>query len=189
MTQDDRDAAPRPEAEEATGEQPADGAPPRDDDAPHSELEEGLAHLGRALGGLTSRLLGERITGIPVPPDRPAVSPEVDAVVEQVGSSLGRLMRATGEGLKRHPTRPLQALDEATRLSREPIETPEGVGPVTVGLRSLASGLGATAEALLDKVAPRRPAGPDTEHAAGKADDGAPTEAPAEAPAEDADEG
>ena len=160
MSQDERDAPPRPE--DAADERPADEAPPPEDDAPHSELEEGLAHLGRALGGLTSRLLGERVTGIPVPPDRPAVSPEVDAVVEQVGDSLGRLMRATGEGLRRHPTRPLQALEEATRLSREPIEAPEGVGPVTVGLRSLASGLGATAEAVLDKVAPRRPAEPET---------------------------
>lgn len=137
-------------------------APPPDEapegEAPHrSELEEGVEHLGRALGGVMSKLLGEKITGIPVDAERPVIGAQADQAIDELGSTAGRWLRAAGEGLKRHPGSPGQALETMLEERHAPVETEEGVAPLTAGLKTLAGGLYKSTEAVLDKVAPRKP--------------------------------
>lgn len=112
-----------------------------------AELEEGLAHLGRAFGGVATRLFGSKVTGIPVDRDTPSLSPEADAAVTQLGESVGRILHAVGEGLVAHPGSLREAQREAERRKDEPLSVPEGEAPLLVGLRSLAEGIAAAAGA------------------------------------------
>lgn len=123
-----------------------------------SELEDGLHHLGNVLGGVATRLLGSSVTGRRVD-ERPSISPEADAIITDLGDNLGRLFQAAGRALESHPTDPGAALDAAARATSHPVSPGEGEAPLTAGLRSLGRGLAATSEAMLDRVAPRKPAG------------------------------
>lgn len=125
------------------------------DTRPPSELEEGLSKLGDAVETLTGRLLGEKVLGKAVPADRVAISPAADEAVEKVGEDLGRLLYQAGEGLKAHPLRPDEALHTAKDV--DPAPPPEGLSPLSGGLLNLGSGLFKVTEAVLDKVAPRKP--------------------------------
>jgi hypothetical protein len=133
--------------------EPEDQPKPR----PRSEFEEGVQHFGNVLGGVMTRLLGERVTGQAIDPHKPLLGPNADLAIDKLGDTMGRLLNAAGRGLSAHPDRPVQALDETVRLANEPVETEEGVAPLTEGLRSLANGLYKTTEAVLDRVAPRKP--------------------------------
>ena len=132
-----------------------------DDEAPPprrgSELEEGLNHMARVASGLATRLFGEKVTGRPMDPDKPTISPEADDVVAGLADNLGRIFNAAGNAMKEHPTRPGRMLNETMEHIREPVESEAGVAPLTSGLRSLADGFFHTTEAVLDRVAPRRP--------------------------------
>lgn len=132
-------------------------APTPDDGAPASELEESLQHLGKAVGGVMTRLFGEKLTGVHVDPERPVIGREVDQAVTALGDTVGRLLHAVGAGLEAHPTEPGAMVDEVRAAQQAPLEVPEGEAPLTVGLRSLGRGLSRSAEALMDKVSPRRP--------------------------------
>jgi hypothetical protein len=142
------------EAPEAETRQ-ADDAPPR----PGSELEEGLDHMARVASGLATRLFGENVTGRPTDPNRATLSPEADDVLTGLGDNLGRMFNAAGKALQEHPTRPGRMLNETMDHIREPVAVEDGGAPLTSGLRSLADGLFHTTEAVLDRVAPRRPVG------------------------------
>jgi len=124
-----------------------------------SELEEGMHHLGRTMGGLATRLLGQKITGLEVDPDKPVISKEADQAIEDLGSAAGRWLDAAGKGLRAHPDSPSAALDEMMSHREVEVDTPEGVAPLTAGLRSLAGGLYKSTEAVLDMVAPRKSTG------------------------------
>lgn len=128
--------------------------PPR----PGSELEEGLDHLGKAVGGVLTRLLGPRYTQVDLDPERPVISDEADQALERAGAAMGRWLRAAGDGLKTHPTDPVKALDHVARHKDEDIaDLREGEAPLAAGVRSLAGGLYRSTEAVLDIVAPRKP--------------------------------
>jgi len=122
-----------------------------------SELEEGLDHLGRAVGGVLTRLLGSRYTQVELDPDRPVISPEVDDAVDRAGAAVGRWLHAAGEGLVRHPTDPAAAVGHASAHKDDDLELREGEAPLAAGVRALAGGLYRSSEAVLDVVAPRRP--------------------------------
>ena len=115
-----------------------------------------MHHLGRTMGGLATRLLGQKITGLEVDPDKPVISKEADQAIEELGSAAGRWLDAAGKGLRAHPDSPSAALDEMMSQREVEVEPPEGVAPLTAGLRSLAGGLYKSTEAVLDKVAPRK---------------------------------
>ena len=134
---------------------PSDKEPPPRSSA--SELEEGLDHLTRAVGGVLTQLLGTRYTQVELDPKRPVISPQADRAVERAGARMGRWLRAAGEGLTEHPTDPVAALDHASKHRREEVETREGEAPLAAGARALAGGLYRSTEAVLDVVAPRRP--------------------------------
>jgi hypothetical protein len=134
-----------------------------------SELRRGLRSLGRAVGTVAGRVLGERVVGQSVPPERVAVSPEFDAGVMRAAEDLARLLHAAGKGLEQHPLDPVRAAHVARAHVEDPLDRPEGLGPLAVGLRDLGGGLARVAEGLLDEVAPRRPA---------EAASAAPSEAP-----------
>lgn len=134
-----------------------------------SELERGLENFGRALTGVTARLLGPRSVGRETLPPEAAISPEADAALEKVGEDLGRVLHAAGEALKEHPLDPEEALKAAKERASEPVVAEEGWSPLASGLANLGGGLAKVAEGVLDVVAPRKPKG-DAERAAG--DDG-----------------
>ena len=140
--------------------------PPGADPKPEretSELEQGLNALGRTVGGVMTRLLGSRYTQVELDPDKPVISREADEAMERAGESLGRWLKATGEGLKTHPTDPIKAMEHAGRHKDEAPELREGEAPLAAGMRVLAGGLYRSTEAVLDVVAPRRPkAGAET---------------------------
>ena len=126
-----------------------------------SELEEGAEHLGRALGGVMTKLLGKKVTGREPDTERPVLGPEADQALDQAGATVGRWLNAAGRALQEHPTSPTRAVEEAGRVSREePMPDEEGLAPLSVGLKSLGKGLYKTTEAVLDKVAPRKPREP-----------------------------
>jgi hypothetical protein len=132
-----------------------------------SDLEQGLESFGRALTGVTGRLLGPRAIGRTELPAEPAISPEADAALEKAGADLGRLLHATGEGLKAHPLDPAGALRTVREHQADPVDTEPGWSPLSAGLLNLGGGLAKVAEGVLDAVAPRRPradeaAGEDT---------------------------
>jgi len=128
-----------------------------------SELEEGMHHLGRTMGGLATRLLGSKVTGIEIDPEKPVISKEADQAIDELGSTAGRWLDAAGKGLRAHPSSPSAALDEMMSQREVEVDPPEGVAPLTAGLRSLAGGLYKSTEAVLDKVAPRKSASQDDE--------------------------
>lgn len=141
------------EHSESTPPPPAEGS---EESRSRSELEEGVEHLGRALGGVMSKLLGEKVTGIRLEADRPVIGAEADQALDELGSTAGRWLRAAGEGLKRHPASPGQALETMLEERHAPVQTEEGIAPLTAGLKNLAGGLYKSTEAVLDKVAPRK---------------------------------
>lgn len=124
---------------------------------PPSDLEDGLHHLGRAFGGVLTRLLGPRVTGQPLDPEKPVLGPEADRVVGEVGDTMGRWLHAAGTSLKDHPTRPGKVIDQTVRHAADDVSTREGETVLTEGLRSFAGGMYKATEAVLDKVAPRKP--------------------------------
>lgn len=124
-----------------------------------SELEEGVESLGRVIGGVATRLFGERVTGRKVDPEKPAISDEADAAISQLGDNLGRLLSAAGRALQEHPVEPKKAVDDVRMHAADPVETEDGEAPLTAGLRDLAQGVYRSTEAVLDKVAPRAAAG------------------------------
>lgn len=169
-TPPDRDP---PDGEHADG-QHADGqhsdGDPRESE-PQSELGAGLDHLGRAVGGVLTRLLGPRYTQVELDPQTPVLGAEADAAVERAGAVMGRWLNAAGDGLRSHPTDPLAALDHAARHREDEPSLREGEAPLAAGVRALAGGLFRSTEAVLDKVAPRRPKQPQGEGAGADATD------------------
>lgn len=139
-----------------------------------SELGEGLDHLGRAVGGVLTRLLGPRYTQVELDPERPVLGREADEALERAGATMGRWLRAAGDGLRAHPTDPVRALDHLAKHKDDgDLELREGEAPLAAGMRSLAGGLYRSTEAVLDVVAPRRP-----KAAAEESEEPAPDEAP-----------
>lgn len=128
-----------------------DPAEPREPAEQPSELEESLNHLGKAMGGVMTRLFGEKVTGVHIDPDRPVIGREVDQAVTSLGDTVGRLLHAVGTGLEAHPTQPSAMVEEVKAAQQAPLEVPEGEAPLTVGLRSLGRGLTRSAEALFGK--------------------------------------
>ena len=122
-----------------------------------SELERGFESLGRALTGVTGRLLGPKAIGREELPPESAISPEADERIAKVGADLGRILHATGEGLKAHPLDPTEALRTARASSDDPVEVDPGWTPLAAGLKNLGGGLARVAEGVLDVVAPRKP--------------------------------
>lgn len=150
MPHEPRADTPPPEAERAGNAEPGERSP-------GSELEEGLDHLGKAVGGLLTRLLGPRYTQVELEPDKPVLGAEADAAVDRAGATMGRWLKAAGDGLKSHPTDPIAALDHASKHRDEEPELREGEAPLAAGARAFAGGLYRSTEAVLDAVAPRRP--------------------------------
>ncbi len=118
---------------------PADGAARRR--AEGSELEEGVEHLGRVIGSVATRLFGEKVTGRALDPDKPAISTDADAAIDEFGDNLGRLLHATGRALKQHPVAPKKAVDDVRQHAADPVATDDGEAPLTAGLRALAEGV------------------------------------------------
>ena len=143
-----------------------ENAPPPED-RPESELEQSMHHLGKTLGGVMGRLFGEKATGIKVDPETPVLGKDGDEALEVLGQEMGRWLRAAGEGLRQHPTAPGKAVEVMKEVSAAEVEVEEGSSPLSQGLRTFASGLYRSTEAVLDKVAPRRPK-PEEEAEAGK---------------------
>jgi len=141
-----------------------------DDRDGRSELAEGLHRMSRVAEGVATRLLGSRVTGRPQREDRPILGEEADAQLDRLGARVGRLLSAAGDGLKAHPVNPIEALEHTLSERDQDLEIPEGDGPITVGLQSLAGGVYKSAEALLDVVAPRKT--PSSQADDGEADDG-----------------
>ncbi|MDP2308315.1 MAG: hypothetical protein Q8P18_20010 [Pseudomonadota bacterium] len=124
-----------------------------------SELERGLQSLGRVFTGVTGRLLGPKAIGREELPPESSISPEADAALEKAGADLGRILHATGEGLKAHPLDPSGALRtaRASASAGDPVESDPGWTPLAAGLKNLGGGLAKVAEGVLDVVAPRKP--------------------------------
>lgn len=131
-----------------------------------SELERSLRSLGAVFETVGGKLLGARVVGKDVPPDRVAISPEADEALVRAGESVGRFLHAAGEGLKAHPLRPDAAFQVARDHAEDELHPPEGYTPLTAGIADLGVGLAKVAEGVLDAVAPRRPKPPASEGAA-----------------------
>jgi hypothetical protein len=142
-----------PTEQRMSGERGADGA--RDPGEP-SELEQGIEQVGRVVGGVLTQLVGSRYTKVELDPDKPVLGAEADETVKRVGSTLGRWLLATGEGLKNNPTDPIAALEHVSQHHDVDPELREGEAPLAAGARVLASGVKRSTEALLDAVAPRK---------------------------------
>ena len=160
-----------------------------------SELERGIESLGRALTGVTGRLLGPKAIGRETLPPESAISPEADETLAKVGDDLGKLLNAAGAALEAHPLDPAAAVREARAHTSDEVHPEEGWTPLAAGLVKLGGGLAKVAEGVLDVVAPKKPkegaeggadaadpdaADPDAEAdpAADPAADEAPTRAP-----------
>lgn len=122
-----------------------------------SELERGFESLGKALTGITGRLLGPKAIGREALPPETAISPEADEAIEKVGEDLGRLLHAAGEALKEHPLDPAEAVKAAKAHTADPVEPEDGWSPLAAGIANLGGGLAKVAEGVLDVVAPRKP--------------------------------
>ncbi len=99
------------------------------DDKNTSQVEDTLDDLARMAYGVAGKLLGPRATKGRVDPDKPVVSDEVDQVLEDIGSSMGKILKAAGDGL-------LGDQPEAP-----PAEDDEGWSPLATGARHFAKGL------------------------------------------------
>ena len=135
-----------------------------------SELEEGVEHVSHVVGGVLTRLLGEKVTGVPIDPDKPTVSPDADKAIEEAGERVGRFLHAVGQGLRAHPDDPAKAWEEARHAPDEP-HPAEGETALTEGVRAFAGGILKTTEKALDRISPRksRPStGPSTGESAGE---------------------
>ncbi len=121
-----------------------------------SELAQGLRSFGRAVETVGGRLLGERVIGKSIPPDRVAIGPRADAALERAGEDLARLLHAAGKGLEAHPLDPVRAAQAARERVADPVQEADGLAPLGVGLRDLGGGLSRVAEGVLDVVAPRK---------------------------------
>lgn len=130
------------------------------DEKKKSDLETAVDDLGKLATGLAGKLFGPKLVGKDkLDPDQPVLSPEADRAIDQVGENIGRLLHAAGEGLKKRPLDPVQALGEAEQAARaeELPPPPEGWSELSGGLKNLAEGFGSVAEGVLDVVAPRKP--------------------------------
>jgi len=131
-----------------------------------SELEEGVERVSHVVGGVLTRLLGPKVTGVPLDPDKPTVSPDADKAIEDAGERVGRFLHAVGQGLRAHPDDPAKAWDEARHAPEEP-HPADGETALTEGVRAFASGILKTTEKALDRIAPRT-SGPSTSEPAGE---------------------
>jgi hypothetical protein len=120
-----------------------------------SELEEGVEHVSHVVGGVLTRLLGEKVTGVPIDPEKPTVSPEADKAIEQAGERVGRFLHAVGQGLRAHPDDPAKAWEEAREHPEEP-HPAEGETELTEGVRAFVGGVLKTTEKALDRISPRK---------------------------------
>jgi hypothetical protein len=136
-----------------------------DDD---SELKRGLDDLGKAAQGLAGRLLGPRFDERE-DPERPAVNPEIDDAVQELGDTVGHWLRSAGEGLQEEPDKLGKALDRTMDLAKDEVKhepDAQGWSPLAQGARVFSEGLGAVAGQLFDRVADQA-AGP-SRHAHGE---------------------
>ena len=131
-----------------------------------SELEEGVERVSHVVGGVLTRLLGAKVTGVPLDPDKPTVSPDADKAIEDAGERVGRFLHAVGQGLRAHPDDPAKAWDEARHAPEEP-HPADGETALTEGVRAFASGILKTTEKALDRITPRK-SGPSTSEPAGE---------------------
>lgn len=122
-----------------------------------SELERGFESLGRALTGVTGRLLGPKAIGRETLPPESAISPEADETLAKVGDDLGKLLNAAGAALEAHPLDPAAAVREARAHTSDEVHPEEGWTPLAAGLVKLGGGLAKVAEGVLDVVAPKKP--------------------------------
>jgi hypothetical protein len=120
-----------------------------------SELEEGVEHISQLMGGVLTRLLGEKVTGVPIDRDKPTVSPDADKAIEDAGERVGRFLHAVGRGLRAHPDDPSKAWEEAREHPEEP-HPGEGETALTEGVRAFAGGILKTTEKALDRIVPKR---------------------------------
>lgn len=138
----------------------------------HSELEQGIEQVGRVVGGVLTQLVGSRYTKVELDPEKPILGTEADEAVKRLGSTVGRWLLATGEGLKNNPTDPIAALEHVSQHHDVDPELREGEAPLAAGARVLADGFMRSTEALLDVVAPRkRPAGSEPTDEPRRSDD------------------
>jgi len=128
-----------------------------------SQLQDGLEDLQNIMGGLASKLLGPNAAKrMEIDPEKPVISPEVDKVIGDIGDTIGRLLTQAGDELKKASKKPEgEGLDEDDP-SREPnaarpeVVEPEleGWSPLVLGARTFASGLGAIAGEVVEKLTP-----------------------------------
>jgi hypothetical protein len=149
-----------------------------------SEFERGIESLGRALTGVTGRLLGPKAIGRETLPPESAISPEADETLAKVGDDLGKLLNAAGAALEAHPLDPAAAVREARAHTSDEVHPEEGWTPLAAGLVKLGGGLAKVAEGVLDVVAPKKP----KEGAEGGGAEGEGAERAADAEDDDADE-
>lgn len=124
-----------------------------------SDLDNAVEDLGKVASGVLGRLFGPRAVGREQLDEGPTLSPEVDAALVEAGRGVGRLLHAAGSALKEHPVDPVAAVEKAAETARAGEDPPplEGWSELSGGVKSLAQGLGAVAEGVLDVVAPRKP--------------------------------
>jgi hypothetical protein len=131
-----------------------------------SELEEGVEHIGQMVGGVLTRLLGEKVTGVPIDPDKPTVSADADKAIEDAGQRVGRFLHAVGKWMRAHPDDPSKAWEEAREHPEEPHPT-EGETELTEGVRAFVGGVLKTTEKAFDRISPRK-SDPSTSESAGE---------------------
>jgi len=155
MAPDDYDPTPE-DIEDVTEAEEVPDAEGADPD-PSSQLEDSLDDLRDLAAGLAAKLLGPKAArGMAIDPEKPVLSAEADKVIEDLGASLGRVLEAAGDGLRRstaagreNPAATPPADPQADAAEDDSLE---GWSPLVLGARSLATGLGAVAAELADKL-------------------------------------